>query len=77
VDPDSGWLIDYADIQELFEPIRLELDHRLLNDIEDLENPTAENLARWIWVRLAPQLPGLSEIVVRESRLARCSYRGD
>ena len=77
VDPEKGWVVDYADLKEAFDLVHLQLDHRLLNDIEGLENPTSENLARWIWVRLAPKLPGLSEIVVRESRVARCSYRGD
>jgi len=52
------------------------LDHYYLNDIEGLENPTSENLARWIWERLAPALPGLSEVVVRETCTSGCVYRG-
>jgi 6-pyruvoyltetrahydropterin/6-carboxytetrahydropterin synthase len=77
VNPETGWVVDYAEIQKAFAPLHRQLDHRLLNDIEGLENPTSENLAKWIWERLAPALPGLCEIVVRESRVARCSYRGD
>jgi 6-pyruvoyltetrahydropterin/6-carboxytetrahydropterin synthase len=77
VDPRSGWLVDYAELRRAFEPVHAALDHRLLNEVEGLENPTSENLAAWIWHRLAPSLPGLVEIVVRETDRARCSYRGD
>lgn len=77
VDPRTGWLVDYAELRAAFEPLRLALDHRLLNDVAGLENPTSENLAAWIWQRLRPALPGLTEVVVRETDRSRCSYRGD
>jgi 6-pyruvoyltetrahydropterin/6-carboxytetrahydropterin synthase len=48
----------------------------ILNDIEGLENPTSENLAKWIWLRLKPALPLLSEIKVSETCTAACSYKG-
>ena len=73
---DTGWLIDFADIDRVVVPLREELDHRLLNDIEGLENPTSEVLARWIWRRLEGDLPGLNAIVVHETCNARCIYRG-
>ena len=76
-DPHSGWLLDYADLRSAFEPVRAALDHRLLNDVPGLENPTSEQLAAWIWERLKPALPQLVEIVVRETEATRCSYRGD
>lgn len=77
VDPARGYLIDYGQIQEACEPIRRQLDHYCLNDIEGLENPTAENLAAWIWTRLKPALAGLTAIVVHETCTSRCVYRGD
>ena len=77
VDPRLGWLLDYADLRAAFEPLRAALDHRLLNDVPGLENPTSERLAAWIWERLEPALPQLVEIVVRETAATRCSYRGD
>jgi 6-pyruvoyltetrahydropterin/6-carboxytetrahydropterin synthase len=76
VDPDAGWYLDYADLVEAFGPIRELLDHRYLNEIDGLENPTSERLASWIWERLAPRLPGLWRIVVHETCNARCSYFG-
>lgn len=77
VGEDSGWVIDFADIKQAFKPILETLDHRYLNDIDGLENPTSEMLARWIWDRLQPALPGLARIVVRETCTSGCEYRGD
>ena len=75
-DPHLGWVMDYADISAAFKPIWQQLDHRYLNDIAGLENPTSENLASWIWQRLQPALPLLTEIVVAETCQSQCVYRG-
>src|SRR5689334_23548923 len=60
VDPAMGYLIDYGDIKRAAEPLVKQLDHYYLNEIEGLENPTSENLARWIWKQLKAALPQLS-----------------
>ncbi|TXH48085.1 MAG: 6-carboxytetrahydropterin synthase QueD, partial [Cellvibrionales bacterium] len=54
-----------------------QLDHHYLNDITGLENPTSENLARWIWCALKPALPLLSKIIVKETCTSGCVYCGD
>lgn len=77
VGADSGWVMDFADLKRAFQPVFERLDHYCLNDIEGLENPTSENLARWIWARLAPGLPGLDRVAVQETCTAGCVYRGD
>lgn len=64
---ESGWVVDFADIQKAFAPLRKVLDHHYLNDVEGLENPTSENIARWIWHALSPGLPLLSRVVVHET----------
>lgn len=74
---DSGWVMDFADLRRAFQPLFDTLDHRCLNDIEGLENPTSEVLAQWIWQRLSPALPGLSKVVVQETCNAGCIYSGD
>ena len=74
---DTGWVMDFGDIADAFEPIHVELDHRYLNEIDGLSNPTSENLARWTWRRLDPRLPGLSKIVVRETCTAGVVYQGE
>ena len=53
------------------------MDHGYLNEIEGLENPTIENMAAWLWLKLAPQLPGLAEITIHETPSARCVFRGE
>lgn len=77
VDPHMGWLIDYGDIKEAIAPIREELDHYYLNEIEGLENPTSEVLARWIWEKLKPTLPLLYSIHIHETCESSCIYRGE
>lgn len=71
-----GWVMDYAEIGAAFQPLWQQLDHNYLNKIPGLENPTSENLALWIWKRLKPRLPLLTEVVVAETCTARCLYRG-
>jgi 6-pyruvoyltetrahydropterin/6-carboxytetrahydropterin synthase len=77
VGADSGWVLDFAEVAQACRPVREQLDHYYLNDIPGLENPTSEVLARWIWDRLAPGLPGLSAVLVRETCTSGCVYRGD
>lgn len=77
VPPAQGYLIDYGQMKQAIEPVRKQLDHYLLNDIEGLENPTAENLSRWIWDRLIGQLPMLSIVRVHETCTTACEYRGE
>lgn len=77
VEEPAGWVMDFTDLKRAFQPLYEQLDHRFLNEIEGLENPTSENLARWIWTRLKPALPGLSKIVVQETCTSGCIYHGD
>lgn len=76
VDADRGWVLDFADVERAFQPLFLELDHAHLNEIDGLDLPTSENLARWIWRRLKPALPPLCRVVIWETESSGCSYRG-
>lgn len=73
---DSGWVLDFADIKAAWRPLHDALDHRYLNEIVGLENPTSELLAAWIWERLAPALPGLRRLEVAETCTSRVVYEG-
>lgn len=73
----SGWVMDYADLKRAFQPIYQQLDHYYLNDIEGLENPTSENLCRWIWAKLKPELALLSRVEVMETCTTGCAYTGE
>lgn len=72
----TGWVIDYADIKQAFSQTLNKLDHNYLNDIPGLENPTCENIARFIWQELSPLIPWLSCVTIRETCTAGVSYRG-
>lgn len=76
VDPKTGWVMDYADLKAAFEPLHEQLDHRYLNEVDGLENPTSEHLAMWIWGRLKRTVPGLSSVEVRETCTSGCIYTG-
>jgi len=77
IDPSFGWVIDFGDIKKITAPIVEQLDHNYLNDIKGLENPTSENIARWIWARLKPQLSALTKIMVQESPRSGATYQGE
>ena len=70
-------LLDFGDMTKAIKPLRDQLDHNCLNDIDGLENPSSEMIARWLWERLAPQLSLLAEIVVHETCTSRCHYYGE
>ena len=76
VDPARGYLIDYGDIKAACAPLVRQLDHYYLNDIEGLDNPTSEVLARWIYDRLKPALPLLAKVIVYETCTSTCEYEG-
>lgn len=74
--PVLEWVVDFDEIRDAFEPIRARLDHYYLNEIEGLENPTSERLARWIWERAKPRLPSLCRIEVMETCTSGARYEG-
>lgn len=75
LDPEMGWVEDYGTVKEAFAPLLERLDHHCLNDIEGLENPTAEVLAGWIYAQLKPGLPLLGEVTVCETPTTQAVYR--
>lgn len=77
VDEKAGWVMDFGDISDLFAPLHEQLDHRYLNEIEGLENPTSENIAIWIWRKLKPPLAALVRVEVKETCTSGCVYEGD
>ena len=76
VDPVSGFVVDFFDVEAAFAPLLARLDHVCLNDIEGLDNPTAENIAVWIWERVRPALPLLAGVVVYETPNCWADYGG-
>lgn len=71
----QGMVMDYSDLSR---PVKAMvegyLDHYLLNETLELENPTSEEVARWIYHRLIPDLPELQSVVIEETCTSRCVY---
>jgi 6-pyruvoyltetrahydropterin/6-carboxytetrahydropterin synthase len=76
VDPHTGWLIDFGVLDDVVMPIVNELDHRYMNEIPGLENPTSEVTVKWLFDRIKAKLPQLTAITFYETVDARCVYRG-
>jgi 6-pyruvoyltetrahydropterin/6-carboxytetrahydropterin synthase len=72
----SGWVMDFADIKAAFRPLYEQLDHHYLNEVAGLDNPTSERLAIWIWDRLKPGLPQLSQFALYVTCTSGCRYTG-
>ncbi|MGB8278300.1 MAG: 6-carboxytetrahydropterin synthase QueD [Methylovirgula sp.] len=77
VDPVTGFVVDFFDIEQAFGPLLAKLDHHCLNEIEGLENPTAENIAVWIFTRVKKVLPQLSGVIVYETKDCYAEYYGE
>ena len=75
VDDHAGWVMDFADLKAAWQPLDEVLDHRYLNEIDGLSNPTSEILAQWIWQKLSGTLP-LVAVEIRETCTSGCVYRG-
>lgn len=76
LDPVLGWVLDFGAVKAAVQPIVEQLDHRYLNEIEGLENPTSEVLSAWIWHRVAARLPGLYAVRILETCNSACTYFG-
>ncbi|MGP8231171.1 MAG: 6-carboxytetrahydropterin synthase QueD [Methylovirgula sp.] len=76
IDPETGFVIDFFDIEKTFAPLHAQLDHHCLNEIAGLENPTAENIAVWIYEKIKPALPQLAAITVFETHDCYAEYEG-
>jgi 6-pyruvoyltetrahydropterin/6-carboxytetrahydropterin synthase len=74
--PEEGWVIDFGDLKTAVQPLIDRLDHRYLNDIEGLENPTTELLAKWIWTELFPAVPQLARVMVSETSTSGVMFDG-
>jgi 6-pyruvoyltetrahydropterin/6-carboxytetrahydropterin synthase len=74
LDPNLGWVMDYNDIYHHVSPLLKQLDHRVLNSVEGLENPTTEILTKWIYDNLKTILPILKQVTIMETPSTECSY---
>lgn len=76
VDPATGFVVDFFDIEAVLAPALKQLDHSCLNDIAGLENPTAENIALWTWRKIIPALSALASVRIYETPDCWAEYDG-
>ena len=77
IDEQSGFVTDFQEIEDAFNPIKKILDHSYLNDIEGLSNPTSENICIWIWNKIESSIPNICEIKIKETDSTGCKYKGE
>lgn len=75
-DEQLGWVMDFAVLKNVIEPLIKGIDHTLLNNIPGLENPTCERIAIWLWDNIKPQVPLLSKIELHETLTSGVVYEG-
>ena len=73
----KGWVKDFAEIRKVVNPLIEKLDHKLLNAVPGLENPTAENIAEYIYHNAKKDLPELDSVQIKETPFSRCIYYGE
>ena len=77
IDPVTGWVVDFADIKREAGSVVSLLDHKLLNNIPGLENPTCELVCVWLWNQLKPKLPALNRVELYETLTSGAVYVGE
>lgn len=76
-DPVSGMIIDLGLFEQALDEARRQLDHRFLDEMNDLGPATMENLSNWIWRKVEPLCHGLFRVTVyRDSSGDACSFYG-
>lgn len=77
IDKEKAWVMDFAEIKQVINPIINTIDHQLLNNIEGLENPTCEAIAIWLWNKIKPAIPALKKIELHETPTSGVVYKGE
>jgi len=76
LDEHLGWVIDFSDMKNVIGDVIELVDHKFLNNIEGLENPTCELLAVWLWDKIKPSIPMLQRIELNETPTSGVIYVG-
>lgn len=76
LDENLQWVMDFSDLKMVVDPILNLIDHKLLNEVEGLENPTCEAIAIWIWDKLSDKLPLLTKVELFETPTSGAIYEG-
>ncbi len=75
--PELEWVMDFSEVKKVIAPIIDSIDHKLLNDITGLENPTCEKITIWLWNQIKPKLPMLKKLELNETPTSGAVYEGE
>ena len=70
------WVMDFAEMKNVIDPVVKSIDHKLLNNISGLENPTCEIIAVWLWNKIKPEVPLMTKIELHETPTSGAVYEG-
>jgi 6-pyruvoyltetrahydropterin/6-carboxytetrahydropterin synthase len=76
LDPHLGWVMDFAELKNVIEPLVKHVDHKFINNLEGFENPTCENMVLWFWNQIKPKVPQLCKIELKETPTSGAVYEG-
>jgi 6-pyruvoyltetrahydropterin/6-carboxytetrahydropterin synthase len=74
--PHLEWVMDFAELKGVIVPVIKSIDHKLMNNLKGLENPTCENIAIWLWDQIKPHVPQLIRIELHETPTSGAIYEG-
>lgn len=77
IDPVLGWVTDFGDVKRGVKAVLDKVDHKFLNNVDGLENPTCELFAKWLWHAIKPAVPLLKKIELYETPTSGVIYEGD
>ena len=68
--------MDFAVVKKVIKPVIDKIDHKYMNEIEGLENPTCELIAKWLWDQIKPEIVLLTRIELHETPTSGVVYSG-
>ncbi len=75
--PEQGWVMDFSIVKRIIIDVLDKIDHKLLNDIAGLDNPTCEKVAIWLWDNIKPSISLLEKIRLNETPSSGVVYTGE
>ena len=77
IDKQTGFVMDFYDLDTIINnKIINKIDHKVLNEIKGLENPSSEFLSIWVWNQLIKDIPFLSQVTISEDHGTGVKYSG-
>ena len=71
------WVMNFDELDKIVNPLIQILDHNILNEVDGLDNPTSENIARWFWKNIKSKIKDLKSVEIIRPRIGGCIYKGD